>query len=234
MCSECFSWHGLEMDTQGASCSISLQTVLECSYREFIEKLVDHFHKVSSQMIFEEEPPCMSCEAMDSVSEVDDWFASLDGTQLRVFGCKKPLHLLSRQPQISWSCKRLHIILPQVYKLYCEGKRKHPGLLFLCSWDPAKSRILRLQKLKAKSWRTSGLTQQIIISTIPQVFASKIVPSYISTSCVGPTQDQRRRRSRTVIMLLGLTHQSTRQALPMWLHNRILLRKQGNQKSANQ
>lgn len=38
-------------------------------------------------MIFEEEPPYMSHQAMEAVEELADWFASLDDTYLKVFRC---------------------------------------------------------------------------------------------------------------------------------------------------
>lgn len=58
--------------------------------------MVEHFFKVLYQMIFEEEAPCMSHEAMKIVTKVANWFASLDGTYLKVFDCQKPPHILLR------------------------------------------------------------------------------------------------------------------------------------------
>lgn len=50
-----------------------------------MENLAYHFLIVLYQMRFEENPPCMSHEAMDAVEELTDWFASPGGTYLRVF-----------------------------------------------------------------------------------------------------------------------------------------------------
>lgn len=58
----------------------------ECSYKGVVGNLTDHFLIPLYKLIFEEEPPCMSRGEMEAVSELVDWFASLDVTFLRVFG----------------------------------------------------------------------------------------------------------------------------------------------------
>ena len=45
-----------------------------------METITDNFLIVLYQMIFEEEPRFMSCEAMEVVAKLVDWFASLEGT----------------------------------------------------------------------------------------------------------------------------------------------------------
>lgn len=47
-------------------------------------------------MVLEEKSRCMSREEMNSLMEVLDLFYPPHGTYLRVFGCKKPSHLLLR------------------------------------------------------------------------------------------------------------------------------------------
>lgn len=54
----------------------------ECSHKGVIGKLVDYFFIVLYRLIFEEEPPYMSQEVMNSISEVVDWLASPNGTYL--------------------------------------------------------------------------------------------------------------------------------------------------------
>lgn len=61
-----------------------------------MDKLIDHFFIQLYKMTFEEDTPCMSQEAMEEVVELADWFSSLDGIYLRVFGSKKSSHFLSR------------------------------------------------------------------------------------------------------------------------------------------
>lgn len=54
-----------------------------------MEKLTNHFLILLYNMIFEEEPPCMSRGEMEEVAEIADWFTSLNDTFLRVFGGQK-------------------------------------------------------------------------------------------------------------------------------------------------
>lgn len=68
----------------------------ECSYKGVMEKLTEHFLIPLYNMIFEEDLPCMSREKMEAVSELAGWFASPNGTYLRVFGGQKSPHLLPR------------------------------------------------------------------------------------------------------------------------------------------
>jgi len=51
-----------------------------------MEKLIDHFLIPLYNLIFKEEPPCMSHGAMEAVVEITYWFASPYDTFLRVFG----------------------------------------------------------------------------------------------------------------------------------------------------
>ena len=61
----------------------------DCSHRGVMEKLTDHFLILLYQMIFEEEPRCMSRGEMEEVEDIIDWFPSLDGTFLKILGGQK-------------------------------------------------------------------------------------------------------------------------------------------------
>jgi len=72
---------------------IYCKLLYECNHRGVMEKLTDHFLIPLYKLIFEEEPPCMSCGKMEAVSEITDWFASPDGNFLKVFHGQKPSHI---------------------------------------------------------------------------------------------------------------------------------------------
>jgi len=61
-----------------------------------MEKLANHFLITLYKMIFQEETPCMSREAVKAVSKLANWFASLNDTYLIVFGGHKSPHFLPR------------------------------------------------------------------------------------------------------------------------------------------
>lgn len=66
---------------------IHCKLLLECNhYRGVMEKLIDHFLIPLYMLIFEEEPPCMSCVVMEAVLKIEDWFSSPNGNFLKVFG----------------------------------------------------------------------------------------------------------------------------------------------------
>lgn len=68
----------------------------KCSYRGVMTRLSDHFIAPLYKMIFEQDLPCMSQEAMQALLNIADWYASLGGTFIRMFGMEKPLHELPR------------------------------------------------------------------------------------------------------------------------------------------
>lgn len=107
----------------------------DCSHRGVMEKLTDHFLIPLYKVIFEEGPLCMSPTAMEAILEIADWFASLDGTFLRMFGREKLSHVLPRYVTDKLIIKNCRIISPQGYQLLCIGRRKHLGQLFLCKLD---------------------------------------------------------------------------------------------------
>lgn len=58
--------------------------------------LTGHFIIPLYKIIFEEDPPYMSREAMEAIAGIVDWYASLSGTFIRVFCIDKSLHVLPR------------------------------------------------------------------------------------------------------------------------------------------
>jgi len=59
-------------------------------------RLSDHLITLVYKMIFIQDPPCMSQEAMQTLINIADWHASPDNTFIRMFGEEKPLHVLPR------------------------------------------------------------------------------------------------------------------------------------------
>lgn len=57
-------------------------------------QLTNHFTTPLYKLIFEEDPPCMSRGAMETIMDIAYWYASPSGTYLRVFGGEKPPHFL--------------------------------------------------------------------------------------------------------------------------------------------
>lgn len=51
-----------------------------------MENMTGHLLILLYKLIFDEEPPCMSQGEMEVVPERIDWFASSNGTLLKVFG----------------------------------------------------------------------------------------------------------------------------------------------------
>lgn len=110
MCLELLSWYGLDAicaqnsfpgmgwtwSPKEHNVHIYCKTILECIHQGVMETMTDHFLIPLYEMIFEEEPPCMSCEAMETMAELVDWFASLDHIYLIVFGRQKSRHMLLR------------------------------------------------------------------------------------------------------------------------------------------
>lgn len=58
--------------------------------------IIDHFIILLYKIIFEKDPHFMSSEEMDVIVDIPDWYASLAGTFIRVFGGENPLHVLPR------------------------------------------------------------------------------------------------------------------------------------------
>lgn len=59
-----------------------------------MENLTDHFIIPLYNLIFEQDPPFISQEEMETIVNIVDWYASLGSTFIRVYGGEKPLHVL--------------------------------------------------------------------------------------------------------------------------------------------
>lgn len=75
---------------------IYCKLVSKCNYKGVKKNLMNRFHIPLYKMIFDGDPPFMSREAMETVLELVDWFASPNGTYLRVFSGHKSPHMLLR------------------------------------------------------------------------------------------------------------------------------------------
>ena len=69
--------------------------------------MTDHFLISLYKLNFEEETPCMSRGPMDAMSEIKDWFASPDGTYLRVFTNNDSPHILLRHATKNMTMKEV-------------------------------------------------------------------------------------------------------------------------------
>ena len=56
-------------------------------------RLTNHYIIPLDKLIFEEDPPCMSREAMEAIIDIVDWYASPSGTFISVFSREKPTHV---------------------------------------------------------------------------------------------------------------------------------------------
>jgi len=74
--------------------NIYCKLLSESSYRGVMARLSDHFITPVYRMIFEKDPPCMSQEAMQAFLNIENWYAPLDVTFIRMFGMENPLHEL--------------------------------------------------------------------------------------------------------------------------------------------
>jgi len=68
----------------------------ECNYQGVMMRLFDHFITTLYNMISEQDLPFMSQEVMQALLNIANWYASPDGTFIKMFGAKKPLHELPR------------------------------------------------------------------------------------------------------------------------------------------
>lgn len=59
-------------------------------------RIYDHFIAPLYMMIIEQDLPCMSQAAMKALLNIADWYASLDGTIIRMYNTEKHLHVFSR------------------------------------------------------------------------------------------------------------------------------------------
>lgn len=59
-------------------------------------RLSDHFILLLYKMIFKQDQPYMSQEAKEALHKIADWYASLGGTFIGMFGKEKPPHEISR------------------------------------------------------------------------------------------------------------------------------------------
>lgn len=68
----------------------------ECSYRVLIAQLIGYFIIQLYKLIFEEDPPCMTQEVMEAITEIANQYASLGEKFIRLFDGEKRLHVLPR------------------------------------------------------------------------------------------------------------------------------------------
>jgi len=59
-------------------------------------RLSYHFIISVYKLIFEQDPPCMSQEAMEALLNISYWYASPSGNFIGMFGGEKPPHVLPR------------------------------------------------------------------------------------------------------------------------------------------
>ena len=59
-------------------------------------RIWDHFITPIYAMIFQKDPPCMSQVAMEALLNITDWYASIEGTFIRMYNTEKSLHVLPR------------------------------------------------------------------------------------------------------------------------------------------
>jgi len=57
-------------------------------------RLSDHFMILVYKFIFEQDPPCISQESMETLVNIVYCYALVGGTLIRIFGREKPLHVL--------------------------------------------------------------------------------------------------------------------------------------------
>lgn len=58
--------------------------------------LSKHFIAPLYTMIFEQDLPCMSQEAMEALLNIANWYASLDGTFIKMYNVEKAPHVFPR------------------------------------------------------------------------------------------------------------------------------------------
>jgi len=89
-----------------------------------MEKLTDHFLILLYKLVFKEGPPRMSCGVVDVVSEIKDWFASSNGTFLRVFGGQNSPHLLLRHANDQLVMQEVtHHLSTGLSTFFCKNKK---------------------------------------------------------------------------------------------------------------
>ena len=59
-----------------------------------MDRLSDYFASPLYLMIFEQDLPYMSQEAMEALLNIGDWYASPDDTFIKMYNTKKASHLL--------------------------------------------------------------------------------------------------------------------------------------------
>lgn len=92
----------------------------------------------------------MSHEAMDSVSNVSDWFASPDDTYLRVFGCQKPSHLLPRYAIDKLVMQEVAYLLAIGLSTILQRKNKAPWPAFPLHMGSYEIKNLKAAKAEVK------------------------------------------------------------------------------------
>jgi len=130
----------------------------ECSYRGIMARLFDQFIAPLYTMIFEQDLTYMSHATMEALLNIVDWFASLDGTFIRMYNVEKVSHVLPNFPWTSWSCRRFHTTSRQGYQLDYTGRRMHQGLCFLCELGCMWSKVWKKQMLRSRTSRSLSST----------------------------------------------------------------------------
>lgn len=68
----------------------------ERSFRGASTWLSDHFFTPVYKMIFEQDPPCMSTEAMEALLDIANCYASPSENCIQMFSTEKPPHVLPK------------------------------------------------------------------------------------------------------------------------------------------
>lgn len=168
--------------------------------------MTNHFLILLCQMIFEEDPPCMSREAMDVVTKLAEQFASPDGTYLRVFGYQNSSPLLLKYATdilVRWEILyHLSIGLLVVF----QRKKKAPWHTLPFPVGSYESMILKGSETEGNELENFRFKLMEYHSYDPRVFAINTFLRYISIGQGRPILDQRRKILKTIIMPLGPAH----------------------------
>lgn len=98
----------------------------DCSYWGVMERLTDHFFTSLYKLIFEQDPPYMSQEAMEVIVDIPDWYASLGGTFIIFYGGEKPPHFFLRYATDKLIMEEVSYHLAIVFSAALHWKKKAP------------------------------------------------------------------------------------------------------------
>lgn len=88
----------------------------------------------------------MSCEAMDSITELVDWFASPDGIYLRVFGFHKSSYMLLRYATNKLVMQKISYHVSIGLSTILQRKRKCPWPTFPLHVETCEIKNLKVAK----------------------------------------------------------------------------------------